>query len=263
MAFLPSTFATSMLLLAFLVIASADYYGYDPAPKLQNPQATTQYYNNYYTSTPTFHKVEAKVDYNPHLTKPDYAQESKPKTDYYDNANDYNPHLPKPDYDEESKPQTNYYDSEYVPEPKVEKVEAKVDYNPHLTKPNYGEESKPKTVYYNNGYGSAPTVQKHQDESSYKPHPTKPDYDEESKSKTDNYDNGYGPSPKVENHKPKTDYPVEKPDPAKHDYYEVPKPKGKYEQHLLPTTIGVQGVVLCKSGSTYSPIQGNMFCSLM
>ncbi|XP_047176343.1 proline-rich protein 3-like [Vigna umbellata] len=308
MAFLRSTFATSVLLLAFLVIASADYYGYDPAPKVQKPEATTEYYNNYYSSTPKVEKVETKVDYNPHLTKPYYAEESKPKANYYDNGYDptpkvekvagkvdynqhltkpyyggesetktyyynngyvptpkvekaedkvdYNPHLTKPDYGEESKPQTNYYDNEYVPAPKVKKVEAKVDYNPQLTKPNYGEESKPKTVYYNNGYSSAPTVQKLQDESSYKPHPTKPDHGEESKSETDNYDNGYGPSPKVENPKPKTDYPVEKPDPIKRDFYEVPKPKGKVKQHLLPTTIGVQGVVLCKSGSTYSPIQG-------
>ena len=43
------------------------------------------------------------------------------------------------------------------------------------------------------------------------------------------------------------------------DYYVVPKPKGNDELHLLPTIIGVQGVVLCKSGSNYFPIQGNFF----
>jgi len=210
-----------MLLLALLVIASAsDYYGYDRAPEVEKP--------------------EAKTDYKPHLTKPDYDEETKPKTDYYNNG--------------------------YGPAPKVEKVEAKADYK-HLTKPDYVEETKPKTDYYNNGYDSAPTVEKVQAKTDSKPHPTKPDYDEESESNTDNYDNGYGPAPKVENPKPKTDYKVEKtnpktdynvekPNPTEPNYYDVPKPKGK---DVLPTTIAVQGVVLCKSGSSYSPIQGNAF----
>ncbi|KAG4995822.1 hypothetical protein JHK82_026642 [Glycine max] len=73
-------------------------------------------------------------------------------------------------------------------------------------------------------------------------------------SATDYY--GYGPTPKLENPKPKTDYKVDKPHPRIPDYYAVPKPKGNDELHLLPTIIGVQGVVLCKSGSNYFPIQG-------
>ncbi|KAJ1402388.1 Pollen protein Ole e I like [Sesbania bispinosa] len=63
---------------------------------------------------------------------------------------------------------------------------------------------------------------------------------------------GYGPAPKLEEPKPVTEY---KPHPTKPDY-KVPKPKGKDEQQLLPTVISVQGVVLCKSGSNYFPIQG-------
>ncbi|XP_027363397.1 proline-rich protein 1-like [Abrus precatorius] len=72
-------------------------------------------------------------------------------------------------------------------------------------------------------------------------------------------DYGYGPAPTLQNPKPETDY---KPQPTKPDHeptkpdYEVPKPKGEDEVPLLPTIISVQGVVLCKSGSNYFPIQG-------
>ncbi|KAG5006535.1 hypothetical protein JHK85_025077 [Glycine max] len=67
-------------------------------------------------------------------------------------------------------------------------------------------------------------------------------------SATDYY--GYGPTPKLENPKPKTDYKFDdKPHPTKPDYYAMPKSKGNDELHLLPTIIGVQGVVLRK---TYS-----------
>lgn len=64
------------------------------------------------------------------------------------------------------------------------------------------------------------------------------------------------PATKIEKPKPETDY---KPQyPTKPDHYEVPKPKGKDHELQLPKVIGVQGVVLCKSGSNYFPIQGNL-----
>ncbi|CAJ1969795.1 unnamed protein product [Sphenostylis stenocarpa] len=183
MAFLRSTFATSMLLLTVLVVVSAtDYYGYGSAPDVQKP--------------------DLKTDYNP--TKSDDLGVSKPKTDYYDNG--------------------------YGPAPKAKVPKPKTDYKvdaPQLTKPDYSD----------NGYASAPKVEIPKPTTVYKvdaPQPTKPDYS----------DNGYGPAPKVEIPKPKTDYKVDTPQPTKPDYYEV------------PATIGVQGVVLCKSGSNYTPIQG-------
>ncbi|RDX88170.1 Proline-rich protein 1, partial [Mucuna pruriens] len=155
MAFLRSTLATSMLLLALLVIASATDYGYGSATELENP---------------------------------------KPKTDYgYGSA----PELENP------KPKTDYG---YGPTPKL-------------------ENTKPKTDY---GYGPTPKL-------------------ENTKPKTD-----YGYAPKLENPKPKTDY---KSQPITPDYA-APKPEGKDELPLLPTIIAVQGVVLCKSGSNYFPIQG-------
>lgn len=65
-------------------------------------------------------------------------------------------------------------------------------------------------------------------------------------------DYGYGPTPKIEKSKPVRDYKLHltKPD------YDVSKPEGNDELQL-PTIISVQGMVLCKSGSNYFPIQGN------
>ncbi|KAK7392288.1 hypothetical protein VNO78_20722 [Psophocarpus tetragonolobus] len=71
-------------------------------------------------------------------------------------------------------------------------------------------------------------------------------------------DYGYDQSPKFENPESKTDYnKVYKPHPrpTKPDYA-MSKPKGKDELKLVPTIISVQGVVFCKSGSNYFPIQG-------
>lgn len=69
-------------------------------------------------------------------------------------------------------------------------------------------------------------------------------------------DYGYGPSPDLKNPNPGPSY---KPVPAKPEVpgYKTPKsPEGK-DKPLVPSIIGVQGVVLCESGSTYFPIQGN------
>ncbi|XP_029128727.1 proline-rich protein 3 [Cajanus cajan] len=181
MAFFGTTLATTMLLFAFLVIASAtDYgYGYGPTPEFENFESKTNYKPQ---PTKPDYTAELKIDYKSQPTKPDYSV-SEPKTDY-------KPQPTKPDY--------------AVPKPNT-------DYNPHLTKPDYSV-PEPKT--------------------DYKPQPTKPDY--------------AVPEPKSDDYKPHPTKP----------YYAAPEQKGKDELQLLPTIIGVQGVVLCKSGSNYFPIQG-------
>jgi hypothetical protein len=98
-------------------------------------------------------------------------------------------------------------------------------------------------------YDPTPKIEKLKSKIVYKPNTTKPDY-ELSRPKT-NY--GYPPTPKNEKSKPKTDYKLY---PTKLDN-EVPKPKESNK--VQPTTIGVQGVILCKSGSNYYPIQGNFY----
>jgi hypothetical protein len=99
-------------------------------------------------------------------------------------------------------------------------------------------------------YDPTPKYEKLKSKVVYNPNTTKPDY-ELSRPKT-NY--GYPPTPNIEKSKPKIDYKLH---PTKLDN-EVSKPKesNKVQQ---PTTIGVQGVILCKSGSNYYPIQGNFY----
>ncbi|KAL2323672.1 hypothetical protein Fmac_028051 [Flemingia macrophylla] len=97
------------------------------------------------------------------------------------------------------------------------------------------------------GYGPTPKFEYNTD---YKPQPTKPAYPvPEPKTNTD-----YKPQPTKPDYavpQPKTG---DKPKPTK-PYYAAPEPK-KDELQLLDTIIGVQGVVLCKSGLNYYPIQG-------
>ncbi|KAB1203008.1 Proline-rich protein 1 [Morella rubra] len=74
----------------------------------------------------------------------------------------------------------------------------------------------------------------------------------------------YGYAPKPDYAKPKTEG-NDKPFPSKPQYHEKPKLKGD-DTHLPPKPdykkpnpeliVGIEGVVLCKSGSKYVPIQG-------
>ncbi|XP_065618377.1 protein PELPK2-like [Quercus suber] len=82
--------------------------------------------------------------------------------------------------------------------------------------------------------------------------------------------NDYGNAPKPDYNTPKPEY---KPTPTKPDY-NTPKPEGNYnpdlpkipdyekpnlpegKDELLPTIFGIQGLVLCKSGSQYFPLEG-------
>ncbi|KAK7277777.1 hypothetical protein RJT34_22794 [Clitoria ternatea] len=144
---------------------------------------------------------------------------------------------------------TDYYG--YGPAPKLENPEPETDnYKPTPTKSDY-KLPKPDT----DNYKPQPTKPDFEvpkpETDSYKPQPTKPDY--------------YVPKPEKDNYKPEPTKPeYEVPIPEKDNYkpkptkpeYEVPKPKGNEYEQLLPTSIAVQGVVLCKSGSKYTPIQG-------
>ena len=60
----------------------------------------------------------------------------------------------------------------------------------------------------------------------------------------------YGYAPKPDYGKPKTEG-NDKPFPSKPEYHEKPE-----------LIVGIEGVVLCKSGSKYVPIQGNLYIQL-
>ena len=69
----------------------------------------------------------------------------------------------------------------------------------------------------------------------------------------------YAPKPNYETPKPQ-DKPAQPTAPegyAPKPNYEKPNPEGK--DVLLPTIIGIQGLVLCKSGSKYFPLKGNLY----
>nr|POF23123.1 hypothetical protein CFP56_77193 [Quercus suber] len=68
-------------------------------------------------------------------------------------------------------------------------------------------------------------------------------------------DYGNAPKPDYNTPKPEGNY---NPDLPKIPDYEKPNlPEGKDE--LLPTIFGIQGLVLCKSGSQYFPLEGNLY----
>ena len=88
-----------------------------------------------------------------------------------------------------------------------------------------------------NDYGSAP----------------KPDYNPPKPQA--NYNPDLPKIPDYEKPKPEGNY---KPDLPKISDYEKPNlPEGKDE--LLPAIFDIQGLVLCKSGSQYFPLKGNLY----
>ena len=85
-----------------------------------------------------------------------------------------------------------------------------------------------------NDYGNAPKLDYNTLKPEYKPTPTKPDYN------TPKPEENYNPDlPKIP------------------DYEKPNLPEGKDE--LLPTIFGIEGLVLCKSGSRYFPLKGNLY----
>ncbi|XWS76598.1 hypothetical protein CRYUN_Cryun01aG0190400 [Craigia yunnanensis] len=231
----------SLLLLSLLVIASADdyggrssKYGFDgiPADSPQDNVSSKYGFDGIPADSP-----QAKPDgeEKPHYgTKPDYY---KPKP--VDKE--------KPDYGKKlevvkSKPEEeepNYGTKEDIYKPKPEeksKEKEKHDYDekPYVVKTKPEEEEK----HY---YGAKP-----EEKPGYGKGEKKPDYD------TKQY-----------LYKPKTEE-KEKPEYGRQSYVVKPEPEGeekpyygtKPEKKENCLSIGVQGLVLCKSGSKYYPIQG-------
>ncbi|KAK9983738.1 hypothetical protein SO802_033263 [Lithocarpus litseifolius] len=97
-----------------------------------------------------------------------------------------------------------------------------------------------------NDYGSAPKPDYNTPKPEYKPTPTKPDYNT--------------PTPEYKPTLTKPDYEKTKPEGnyksylPKIPYYQTPKQEGK--DKILPTIIGIQGLILCKAGSKYFALIG-------
>jgi hypothetical protein len=148
------------------------------------------------------------------------------------------------------------FQTDYGPTPKIEKLKSEAVYTINHTKSD-NEVSKSKIDY---GYSPTPKFEKLKSEEIYTEDYEDPESEEIYLEDYEGpeYQTDYPLTPKVEKSKPKTDYKLR---PTKLNN-EIPKPK-ESNKAQQPTTIGVQGVIFCKSGSNYYPIQGNFFIDLI
>ncbi|KAF5455298.1 hypothetical protein F2P56_024893 [Juglans regia] len=118
----------------------------------------------------------------------------------------------------------------------------------YAPKPDYG---KPKPEYK-----PLPTEQpdykKPNSEGNDKPIPTKPNYE---KPESEGNDKPLPTKPEYEKPEPEGQ---DQPLPTKPDHYEKPNLEGILNGLLPSGLIGIQGLVLCKSGSNYIPLKGAM-----
>jgi hypothetical protein len=194
-----------------------------------------------YGSTPNIEKSKPKIE----LDNKTYPTKFKSETVYKSN-------LTKSQY-EAPKSNKNY---EYDPTPKIEKLKSETVYTMNHTKAD-NEAPKSKIDY---GYSPTPKFEKLKSEEIYLEDYEDPESEEIYLEDYEGpeYQTDYPLTPKVEKSKPKTDYKLR---PTKLNN-EIPKPK-ESNKAQQPTTIGVQGVIFCKSGSNYYPIQGNFFIDLI
>ncbi|KAJ6680130.1 hypothetical protein OIU79_019777 [Salix purpurea] len=185
--------------------------------------------------------------------KPKYSYDPKPQPD-----------LSKPDYNSNPKPDLRR------PKLTVPKQADGYGSKPYPGKPTI---PKPDTVRPNYGYDPKPDVPKPKltvpkPKYSYDPKPklivpkpdstVKPDYEHVHKPEltVPKPDHVYVPREKVYNQpkpeitKPQYGY-TKKPNPPKPKFY-IPKPSNENEY----SPIGVEGLVLCKQGSNYTPVEG-------
>ncbi|KAJ6329098.1 hypothetical protein OIU77_010718 [Salix suchowensis] len=173
-------------------------------------------------------------DRKPDTTKPKYSYDPKPQPD-----------LPKPDYN--SIPKSD------LPRPKLTVPKQADGYG---SKPYPGKPTipKPDIVRPNYGYDPKHDVPKPKTDN----RTGKPDYEHVHKPEltVPKPDHVYVPREKVYNQpkpeitKPQYGY-TKKPNPPKPKFY-IPKPSNENEY----SPIGVEGLVLCKQGSNYAPLEG-------
>ncbi|CAK7348350.1 unnamed protein product [Dovyalis caffra] len=282
MALIHSSFATSILLLSLLVIASAGDCSYDKKPDYSySPKSKPDTLKPKFSYDPKPQPNVAK----PNLPKPTYNANPKPnlpkpkltvpkpgngydKKPHFDKPTIPKPETVKPNYGYDSKPDVpkpkltipkphNGYDSKpHLAQPtipKLDPLEPNYGYDPKpdvpkpkltIPKPNYGYDSKPKltvakpdTGEPNYGYDTKPNL------ATPKMTVPKPDHGYDPKEKV--YDQPKLTTPKPEMVKPHAGY--------------GPKPKlniPKPSDDKLDYPIGIEGFVLCKQSSSYTPIKG-------
>ncbi|XP_039036749.1 adhesive plaque matrix protein-like [Hibiscus syriacus] len=225
-----------------------------------------------------------KPIYQPQPEKPESKEEEKP--DYGTKSNSYKP---QPDQEKEKplpeETEKSGYSTKPVYQPQPEKPDSKQEEKPDYgTKPNYykpqpsQEKEKPiPEETENSGYSTKPVY--------YQPQPVKPESKQEEKPDYGTKPNYYKPQPEETEKPTYTTKPIYQPQPeneekpgydAKNDFnLQLPEdkenPKLENEEHpnynanpvtdfykpkpeVLP--VGVEGLVLCKSGPKHYPIRG-------
>ncbi|XP_050236198.2 proline-rich protein 3-like [Mercurialis annua] len=264
MAFGHLLFSSSILLLSFLVIASASDYDYasKSKPDYVKPQ-------NDYNPIPQLDSVKLENEYN-----------ARPRLD-----------IPKPDtnYAPKAKFYTAKPEETYIPKSELEYV--KFD-TKHTENPNFNyPKSKPEYVKLNEKYNPNPK------RDIAKPDVTYPKLESkleklkhvvtypESKPQYVKSNQNYSPESKQDTVKPKLEennnakynldasYPEQKSEYVKPDLalqkLEVSIPNSGYgytPKLETPLHIGIEGLILCKSGSSYVPIKGalaKISCSIL
>ncbi|KAG5231717.1 proline-rich protein [Salix suchowensis] len=230
-----SSFTTLLLLLSLLVIASAASYGDDKKPETTKPK---------YSYDPKPQPDLPKPNYNSN-PKPDLPRPklTVPKQAYGYGSKPYpgKPTIPKPDT---VRPNYGYDPKPDVPKPKLTVPKPKYSYDPKpklkVPKPKYSYDPKPKLIVPKPDSTGKPDY-----EHVHKPELTvpKPDHVYVPREKVYN-------QPKPEITKPQYGY-TKKPNPPKPKFY-IPKPSNENEY----SPIGVEGLVLCKQGSNYTPLEG-------
>ncbi|KAJ4849113.1 hypothetical protein Tsubulata_027771, partial [Turnera subulata] len=255
------------------------YHTYNPTPK---PEPTKPDY----VSAPKPEKETVKPDNG---YKPNQAPEtsnSKPNGGYDKTPNVETPKVNVPVYVSVTKPETESENPDYVRKPSLDKPKLPVPETdvpkpddvhvpkPDLPKPENGHDlPKPDVVKPDNGYLPKPDVPKPdlpKPENGFdlpKPDVVKPDngYLPKPELPAPKSDNGFNPKPDFDQPKlpvPNSNYDnVPKPD-DKLPKLNIPKPgagesdNGNGQKPETPLGIGIEGIVLCKLGSTFVPVKG-------
>ncbi|PON65839.1 hypothetical protein PanWU01x14_113280 [Parasponia andersonii] len=232
---------TFILLLSFVILAYAhDDYWYDTKPELQKTKPEEN--QKYLLPTKLIYEQPKSEEKEKFLSTsiPKYDQpKPEEKTKLLPTKSKYEQQ--KPEEKVKLFPTKPYYDAQPKPEEKVKLLP---------TKPNYDEQPKPEDqkempIPTKPNY-EQPSYEQPKQEEKKNSLPTKPIY-EQPKPKTENI---LPTKPKYEQVKPERE---EKLVPVKSNYQgQVPKE----DKSILPSNIAVQGLVLCKSGLKYFPIQG-------
>ncbi|KAJ8749597.1 hypothetical protein K2173_026246 [Erythroxylum novogranatense] len=265
--------AISVLLLPLLVSSARDYgYGYGPGSDSVMPDYVPPSVPTPYTAQPESVPIpkndQVKPDYtpkpSPDVVKSDYTQKPSSDTVKADHSPKPSSDVKSADYTPKPTPDVAKPDNSVKPSSdEVKPADSTPKPTPDVAKPDYSP--KPSSDEVKPGYNSKPSKD------------VKSDYSP--KASSDAVKSDYNPKPSSESpyNSPSTNSDVFKPtyspsaktDVAESENKPTPQPKANTESSITaskpdnyvpqaesPLPIGIEGLVLCKSGANYVPIQG-------